>query len=217
MKNSEKKRLSKTIVFFAVVLLAGSFFVSCTREIDEKEKTVQTETVERTLESGGDVVSEQENPGATESIGNENVTNNDSEKNTEQPMQTITGNYMEGDDELKIIGEVEETEDRKIVYEVAKEVTKAYFQDDQETIKKYLAEDYMENLYTYLDSGIPYEAEAVTIYGIKGLSGVGDEIGESYTVQVEFLPAEDDSMFYLFMDFVKQECGWRISGYGLEK
>ncbi len=33
MKNSEKKRISKKIVFSAVVLLAGSFFVSCTREI----------------------------------------------------------------------------------------------------------------------------------------------------------------------------------------
>lgn len=96
---------------------------------------------------------------------------------------------MEGDDWLKIIGEVEETEDRKIVYEMAKEVTAAYFQG----------------------------AEAVTIYGIKGLSNVQEEIGGKCTVQVEFLASGEDSLTYLSMIFEKKETGWEISSYGLEK
>ena len=98
-------------------------------------------------------------------------------------------NPMEGDDWLKIIGEVEETPDRKIVYEMAKEVTATYFQ----------------------------EAEAVTIYGIKGLSNVQEEIGGKCTVQVEFLASGEDSLTYLSMTFEKKETGWEVSSYGLEK
>ena len=100
-----------------------------------------------------------------------------------------TEKRMEGDDWLKIIGEVEETEDRKIVYEMAKEVTEAYFQG----------------------------AEPVTINGIKGMSNVQEEIGGKCTVQVEFLAAGEDSLTYLSMIFEKKETGWEISSYGLEK
>lgn len=132
-------------------------------------------------------------------------------------VQPITGKHMIGEDKLKIIGEVEETKDRKIVYEMAKEVTEAYFQGDLETIKKYLVADYTWTIDTYLDSGRPYGTDTVTIYGIKGLSHIEEKIGESYTVQVEFLPTDDDSLWYFSMDFEKQEYGWRISNYGLEK
>ena len=120
-------------------------------------------------------------------------------------------------DTLRITGEVAGNEDRKIVYEIAKEFSEAYFQGDSETIKKYLVEDYSGTLDTYTDSRETKGTETVSINEIKGLADVGDETGVTYTVQAEFLPAGEDSLFYLFMDFEKQEGGWRIRTYGLEK
>ena len=120
-------------------------------------------------------------------------------------------------DTLRITGEVARNEDRNIVYEIAKEFSEAYFQGDSETIKKYLVEDYSGTLDTYTDSREAKGTETVSINEIKGISDVGDETGVTYTVQAEFLPAGEDSLFYLFMDFEKQEGGWRIRTYGLEK
>lgn len=120
-------------------------------------------------------------------------------------------------DTLRITGEVAGNEDRKIVYEIAKEFSEAYFQGDSETIKKYLVEDYSGTLDTYTDSRESKGTETVSINEIKGLADVGDETGVTYTVQAEFLPAGEESLFYLFMDFEKQEGGWRIRTYGLEK
>ena len=120
-------------------------------------------------------------------------------------------------DTLRITGEVAGNEDRKIVYEIAKEFSEAYFQGDSETIKKYLVEDYSGTLDTYTDSRESKGTETVSINEIKGLADVGDETGVTYTVQAEFLPAGEGSLFYLFMDFEKQEGGWRIRTYGLEK
>ncbi len=37
------------------------------------------------------------------------------------------------------------------------------------------------------------------------------------TVEVEFLPAQEDSLSYLFMTFEKDGTEWKISSYGLEK
>lgn len=121
------------------------------------------------------------------------------------------------DDTLTIRGEVAGNEDRKIVYEIAKEFSEAYFQGDSETIKKYLVEDYSGTLDTYAEFRESKGKETVCINRIKGLADVGDETGVTYTVQAEFLPAGEDSLFYLFMDFEKQEGGWRIRTYGLEK
>ena len=94
------------------------------------------------------------------------------------------------------------SENRKIVYEIAKEFSEAYFQGDSET---------------YAEFRESKGKETVCINWIKGLADVGDETGVTYTVQAEFLPAGEDSSFYLFMDFEKQESGWRIRTYGLEK
>lgn len=98
---------------------------------------------------------------------------------------------MSGDDELKILEEVEKTEDRETVYDLAKDFTDTYFQ-----------EEYTGN---------------VQIMGIKGLSGVGADNSTDCTVEVEFLPAQEDSLSYLFMTFEKDKAEWKISSYGLEK
>ena len=98
---------------------------------------------------------------------------------------------MSGDDELKILDEVERTADRMAVYRIAKDFTNTYFQEE-------------------------YTGE-VEIMGIKGLSGVDTDSKGDCTVEVEFRPVQEDSLSYLFMTFGYDEMGWTISSYGLEK
>ncbi len=98
---------------------------------------------------------------------------------------------MSGDDELKILDEVERTADRMAVYRIAKDFTNTYFQEE------------------YTDE--------VEIMGIKGLSGVDTDSKGNCTVEVEFRPVQEDSLSYLFMTFGYDEMGWTIRSYGLEK
>lgn len=98
---------------------------------------------------------------------------------------------MNGDDDLKILDEVERTADRMTVYRIAKDFTNTYFQEE-------------------------YTGE-VEIMGIKGLSGVDTDSKGNCTVEVEFQPVQEDSLSYLFMTFGYDEMGWTISSYGVEK
>ena len=98
---------------------------------------------------------------------------------------------MNGDDDLKILEEVERTADRMAVYRIAKDFTDTYFQEE-------------------------YTGEA-EIMGIKGLSGVDTDSKGNCTVEVEFRPVQEDSLSYLFMTFGYDEMGWTIRSYGLEK
>lgn len=98
---------------------------------------------------------------------------------------------MNGDDDLKILDEVERTADRMTVYRLAKDFTDTYFQEE-------------------------YTGEA-EIMGIKGLSGVDTDSKGDCTVEVEFRPVQEDSLSYLFMTFGYDEMGWTIRSYGLEK
>ncbi len=98
---------------------------------------------------------------------------------------------MNGDDDLKILDEVERTADRMTVYRLAKDFTDTYFQEE-------------------------YTGE-VEIMGIKGLSGVDTGSKGDCTVEVEFRPVQEDSLSYLFMTFGYDEMGWTIRSYGLEK
>ncbi len=98
---------------------------------------------------------------------------------------------MSGDDDLKILEEVERTADRMTVYRIAKDFTNTYFQEE-------------------------YTGEA-EIMGIKGLSKVDTGSKGNCTVEVEFRPVQEDSLSYLFMTFGYDEMGWTIRSYGLEK
>ena len=98
---------------------------------------------------------------------------------------------MSGDDDLKILEEVERTADRMTVYRLAKDFTDTYFQEE-------------------------YTGE-VEIVGIKGLSKVDTDSKGDCTVEVEFRPVQEDSLSYLFMTFGYDEMGWTIRSYGLEK
>lgn len=98
---------------------------------------------------------------------------------------------MSGDDDLKILDEVERTADRMTVYQIAKDFTNTYFQEE-------------------------YTGEA-EIMGIKGLSEVDTDSKGDCTVEVEFRPVQEDSLSYMFMTFGYDEMGWSIRSYGLEK
>ena len=98
---------------------------------------------------------------------------------------------MSGDDDLKILDEVERTADRMTVYRLAKDFANTYFQEE-------------------------YTGE-VEIMGIKGLSEVDTGSKGNCTVEVEFRPVQEDSLSYLFMTFGYDEMGWTIRSYGLEK
>lgn len=98
---------------------------------------------------------------------------------------------MNGDDDLKILDEVERTADRMTVYRLAKDFTDTYFQEE-------------------------YTGE-VEIMGIKGLSKVDTGSKGNCTVEVEFRPVQEDSLSYLFLTFGYDEMGWTIRSYGLEK
>ena len=98
---------------------------------------------------------------------------------------------ISGDDDLKILEEVERTADRMTVYRIAKDFTNTYFQEE-------------------------YTGEA-EIIGIKGLSGVDTDSKGDCTVEVEFRPVQEDSLSYLFMTFGYDEMGWTVRSYGLEK
>ena len=98
---------------------------------------------------------------------------------------------MSGDDDLKILDEVERTADRMTVYRLAKDFANMYFQEE-------------------------YTGE-VEIMGIKGLSEVDTGSKGNCTVEVEFRPVQEDSLSYLFMTFGYDEMGWTIRSYGLEK
>lgn len=98
---------------------------------------------------------------------------------------------MNGDDDLKILDEVERTADRMTVYRLAKDFTDTYFQEE-------------------------YTGE-VEIMGIKGLSKVDTGSKGNCTVEVEFRLVQEDSLSYLFMTFGYDEMGWTIRSYGLEK
>lgn len=98
---------------------------------------------------------------------------------------------MSGDDDFKILDEVERTADRMTVYRIAKDFTNTYFQEE-------------------------YTGEA-EIMGIKGLSGVDTDSKGNCTVEVEFRPVQEDSLSYLFMTFGYDELGWTINSYGVEK
>ena len=98
---------------------------------------------------------------------------------------------ISGDDDLKILEEVERTADRMTVYRIAKDFTNTYFQEE-------------------------YTGKA-EIMGIKGLSGVDTDSKGDCTVEVEFRPVQEDSLSYLFMTFGYDEMGWTVRSYGLEK
>lgn len=95
---------------------------------------------------------------------------------------------------------------------LVEDFSKAYFADDTDSLKQYLADSYVGDA-----EGFP-GGESVTIENIKGLTDAENtKTGESCIGSVEFKGKEEDDYYqYLTVELVKEGSGWKVGYYGLE-
>jgi len=104
--------------------------------------------------------------------------------------------------------------DSEELKERAEQFAEAYFRRDADTIPAFLADSFDGEFRAVY----PLDG-TVTDFTVKGLDGMEDvSIGDVRTASVEFKDSEqDDSYLYLTIEFIKQEDGWKVQFYGLEK
>lgn len=91
----------------------------------------------------------------------------------------------------------------------------AYFDKDIETMRQYLSQSFGGNM-SFSDE--INSQEEVEVLGIKGLdSSVQADVGDECELSLEFRLPNEDSLIYLTVGFVKEDTGWKVSSYGLEK
>ena len=93
----------------------------------------------------------------------------------------------------------------------------AYFNKDIDTIEQYLAEGYQGDI-----SVVGNEVnslEDVEIIEVKGWKNAinKDNIGDECELSLEFKLPNEDSYTYLTVDFIKEDSGWKIAWYDIEK
>lgn len=88
----------------------------------------------------------------------------------------------------------------------------AYFGGDADGVRAYLADSFEGEAETYPGPGT---AERLATRGL----GTDKElpVGSTKEISLEFRAGTEDSFTYLTMMFVKQEDGWKVQWYGLEK
>lgn len=104
--------------------------------------------------------------------------------------------------------------DRVEISNTAELFSEAYFLGSVEAMKQYLVEPYTQRIETY--SG----PDTVVVLGNQGmLSDMGEkQVGDTQVVSYAFKESPTaDSYTYLTMELVKQEDGWKVKFYGLEK
>ena len=107
------------------------------------------------------------------------------------------------------------SEDAAAMRQGVEAFAEAYFQNDEETLKAYLSENFEGRIDFY-----PYPEQAEQIEGlyISGLpdgelpAGVICYVSYEFSGNVEM----DAALSYLSMEMEKTEQGWRILSYGLE-
>lgn len=90
----------------------------------------------------------------------------------------------------------------------------AFFAGDTNGIKMYLSDSFDSDVEVYDN---PELAEQIEIREIKGMDYVTDNMDDTCTLSLEFVVPEEDSYTYLTVTFIRENGGWRISSYGLEK
>lgn len=94
--------------------------------------------------------------------------------------------------------------------DVVWDFAQAYFWGSPEDLLPYLADSFSGKAETYSGGDVTLRRTNV--------EGVGyAEVGTGLTTSVEFQAAGEDSLTYLTIDLIRQEDGWRVQGYGLEK
>ncbi len=108
-----------------------------------------------------------------------------------------------------------ESADVQEIKSIVEEFARSYFGGDADTLKKFLTSQYEGNIETY-DT---YESTGTAgDFTIKGLPEAGERaVNNKLEISLEFMDSNDDSYTYLSLSFVKQEDGWKVKSYGLEK
>ena len=93
----------------------------------------------------------------------------------------------------------------------------AYFNKDIGTIEQYLAEGYQGDVSVVGNEiNSPEDVEILEVKGWKNAINK-DNIGDECELSLEFKFPNEDSYTYLTVDFIKEDSGWKITWYGLEK
>lgn len=112
-------------------------------------------------------------------------------------------------------GRVPLSEDAVEINDVSVAFAQAYFTGDKEEMRKYLADSYEGNNDVYSDG----EAGPEGMMALKGLEDVGEAaVGDTHIVSLECsMAGMEEGLLYLTLEVEKQEEGWKILSYGLER
>lgn len=136
---------------------------------------------------------------------------------------------MSGQDQAQsgLTGETEQTdtqtpgemmplsEDALEINDVSNAFALAYFAGEKEEMRKYLADSYEGDLDVYSDA----DTKLVEIMELKGVEDIADaQTGDTHIVSLECnMAGTGEGLWYLTLEVIKQEEGWKILSYGMEK
>ncbi len=106
----------------------------------------------------------------------------------------------------------EEEDPLKEARTLMEEFSKAYFANDTDSIRQYLADSYSGD-----GKGFPGDKGAVVESIKDSMDAQNAQVGENYTGAVQFKERETDDYYqYLTIELVREESGWKVISYGLE-
>lgn len=112
-------------------------------------------------------------------------------------------------------GRVPLSEDAVEINDISVAFAGAYFAGNTEEMRKYLADSYGGDIDVYSDG----DAGPEGMIALKGLEDVGEAaVGDTRTVSLECsMAGMGEGLSYLTLEMEKQEEGWKILSYGLER
>lgn len=106
----------------------------------------------------------------------------------------------------------EEEDPLKEARTLMEDFSKAYFTNDTDSIRQYLADSYSGD-----GKGFPGDKGAVVESIKESMDAQNAQVGENYTGAVQFKERETDDYYqYLTIELVREESGWKVISYGLE-
>lgn len=106
----------------------------------------------------------------------------------------------------------EEDDPVKEARTLVEDFSKAYFANDTDSIRQYLADSYSGD-----GKGFPGDKGAVVESIKDSMDAQNAQVGENYTGAVQFKERETDDYYqYLTIELVREESGWKVVSYGLE-
>lgn len=96
---------------------------------------------------------------------------------------------------------------------LVEDFSKAYFANDTDSIKQYLADSYSGD-----GKGFPGDKGGVVVESITdSMDAQNAQVGENCIGAVQFKERETDDYYqYLTIELVREESGWKVVSYGLE-